>query len=245
MADNPTGASTAPPTPAPVASPAPAGPPPTVAPQPGAAATAPLFGGLRGGRARKDGLIPGSPEAVEADRKKDRERKARQRVALPPPLPSVHPGANDPGAALADGQGSLPGLAPDGEGNPPLPWRKETLKPIFDQLIPCLEELAVTHVSTEAAKLPIPGEMVKEIEADAAWPKPAKEALLFSAPELAAKYLNKTGISAENAPEVVCGTALAGIIMSHIMLFRRMRQLVVANNVARQPPETKPEEKKP
>lgn len=39
------------------------------------------YGGLRGGRKRKDGLIPGSPQAAEADRAKDAERKRRARAA--------------------------------------------------------------------------------------------------------------------------------------------------------------------
>ena len=58
---------------------------------PAAKVTAPLFGGFRGGRKRKDGLAPGSPEAIEADREKDRVRKERQRSRQvePPALPAA------------------------------------------------------------------------------------------------------------------------------------------------------------
>ena len=58
---------------------------------PAAAVTAPLFGGFRGGRKRKDGLAPGSSEAIEADREKDRLRKERQRSRSvePPALPAA------------------------------------------------------------------------------------------------------------------------------------------------------------
>jgi len=82
------------PTAATVAPVQPAGPPALIPPAPGAKVTAPLFGGYRGGRKRKDGLVPGSPEALAADREKDRLRKERQReregaAAEPPPLPGV------------------------------------------------------------------------------------------------------------------------------------------------------------
>src|SRR5258707_9089158 len=91
----------------------PAAPPTAVS----AAASAPLFGGNRGGKKRLDGLAPGSPEAIEADRKKDAERKrtrreAVQRVAEPPPLPSA--GAPAPGANLAPGSGQSPDAGDSG-----------------------------------------------------------------------------------------------------------------------------------
>jgi len=68
-------------------------PPPPVVPPPGSAPA--LFGGHRGGgKKRLDGLPAGSPEAKEADRKADAERKRLERAqkkgaSLPPPLPSV------------------------------------------------------------------------------------------------------------------------------------------------------------
>src|SRR5581483_9808460 len=65
---------------------------------PHAAATAVKHGGLKGGRRRDDGLVPGSKEAVAADRERDAERKRRERDARrgdPPALPSASvPGNN-------------------------------------------------------------------------------------------------------------------------------------------------------
>src|SRR5579862_2754249 len=58
-----------------------------------AAASVPLYGGNRGGKKRRDGLVPGSPEALEADRKADRDRKqqerdSKRRLAPQPALPA-------------------------------------------------------------------------------------------------------------------------------------------------------------
>ncbi len=152
------------PTAATVAPVQPAGPPALIPPAPGAKVTAPLFGGYRGGRKRKDGLVPGSPEALAADREKDRLRKERQReregaAAEPPPLPGVAgaapppPGAVDPGAASGEPQS--------------LPWESKLLEPLFAQLLPSLESLSVNQIAGKAAKAKLPGALVTEIERDA------------------------------------------------------------------------------
>src|SRR5579872_2301004 len=65
-----------------------------VATTPHASATAAKHGGLRGGKKRDDGLVPGSPEALEADKKKDAERKRKEREEAkratdPAPIPPV------------------------------------------------------------------------------------------------------------------------------------------------------------
>ena len=231
------------PNPPPMAGPgagsAPANPPPIIA----AAVSAPLFGGFRGGRARKDGLRPGSPEAIEADRKKDRDRKANHRsvvaAANPPPLPSAAPGAV---AAPMPGLGSEPvpgGVAPDVV----VPWDQQTLKPLFDQLLPTLEQLGVSQLAGRATKARLSREVVTEIEKDAKWSPPARKALEIAAPQVAAKWLNSSGISAEHQPEIVLGTALASILTSHVLLLRKLDKLIAENVTA---PAAKPaEEKKP
>lgn len=213
----------------------PAGPPALIPASPGAKVTAPLFGGYRGGRKRKDGLPPGSPQAIAADREKDRLRKERQRdreaaAAEPAALPSVAgaaqapPGVMDPGAASAEPQ--------------PLPWESKLLEPLFAQLLPTLETMSVNQVTGKAAKAKLPGDLVVEIERDAHWPEPAKKALQLAGPQVAAKWLNWVGISAENQPEVICGTAIAAILAGQAMLLRRLDKLILASG------EAKPAEKK-
>src|SRR4051812_5498640 len=103
----------------------------------------PKFGGNRGGKARTDGLAPGSPEALEADKKKDRERKQAARktisVAEPPALPAagqkgVYSVPPSPGSAVPGTSGPVAQAAPA-----PVPWQPETLKPLFDQLVATCE----------------------------------------------------------------------------------------------------------
>lgn len=193
----------------------------------------PLFGGFTGGRIRKDGLRPGSPEALAADREKDRLRKnranaaARQSAAAanPAPLPAAVAGE---GQTPLGGVGTGPSLPFDGSGV--TPWDSQTLKPLFDQLLPAVEALTVRQIVERADKAKLPGAVVKEIEKDAAWAEPSRKALAVAAPQVAAKWLNKSGVSAENQPELVMGTALAAIIVGQQATLRRLDKLILAAN---------------
>jgi len=214
---------------------------PTAPPSPPASQTSLAFGGFRGGRPRKDGLRPGSPAALAADREKERKRKELQRErerlrADPPPLPSAAPGVARTPAAAADPVDPLL-LA---EAAPPVAWEASQLTPIFQQLLPAVEQLTVNQVLQRAGKARLPGELLHEIEDEAKWSAPTKKALELSGPQVAAKWLNKTGISAENQPEVVFGTAVASLLASHVMLLRRLDKLIAAANV----PTVKPDEEK-
>jgi hypothetical protein len=197
--------------------------------QSSASATAPLFGGLRGGRPRKDGLKPGSTEALAADREKDRLRKQAQRVresaAQPPPLPSA---PTVPGAIPAP-PGNLAGL-PGAQGLPVMAWQPEMLKPIFEQLIPACEEVATDGIINRAIKARLPKECIKEIEIDAKWNAPAKKAIEISGPQVAAKWLNKSGLSAENQGEIVLLTAISSLVASHALLANRLNKLIILAN---------------
>ena len=229
------------PQPAPaVAGGGPAGPPTSPAPPPSASNTAPLFGGFRGGRPRKDGLKPGSPEALAADRENDRLRKertrARARTENPPTLPPASGGAAPPPLPAV---GADPGI----EGGAPgivVPWDQSTLKPLFDQLIPTLENLTVAQITSRAAKARLPKDVLAEVEKDARWAEPARKAVAISAPQVAAKWLNKSGISAENQAELVLGTAVASILTGHVMLMRKLDKLIASQATAPPPP---PQEK--
>jgi hypothetical protein len=126
-------------------------------------------------------------------------------------------------------------LDPGTEGSPPLPWDAKLLEPLFKQLLPTVEALTVNQISGKAVKARLPGELVKEIEADAKCPDTAKTALNIAGPQLAAKWLNKSGISAENQPEVIVGTAVASILAAHVMLVRRLDALIAAANAPVKP----------
>ena len=194
-------------------------------PSPGAQVAAPLFGGLRGGRPRKDGLAPGSPEAIEADRKKDAERKRRQREQQPKPEPPPLPSATAVPAA-----GSLGALRPAIEGSPAAPWDPKMLQPLFDQLVPTVEKVSVGQITRRARVARIPEEIVKVIETDAAWSPVAKTAIESSGPQVAAKWLTRFGISSENQHELVLGTAIVSILSSHVLIIRRLDKLAASAN---------------
>ena len=113
---------------------------------------------------------------------------------------------------------------------PSVPWTPEDLKPLFDQLLPTVEEMTVGKLTSKAEKANLPPEVVREIAKDAKWAPPARKALDIGCPTLAAKRLNAMGISAENKPEVIVGTALLTIIGAQVVLGRKLDKLIKAQN---------------
>lgn len=156
-----------------------------------------------GGKAsrRRDGLVPGSPEAIEADRAKDRERKRRKALELrgeAVPLPS--PLVSQPGA------GELPSPAPDFGA---VPWTADLLRPIFEQALPVAEGLAVQNLTEKARAAKLDAALVREVAAGAKIHPLAKQQIIEGGAAVAAKYLNKSGVSSEHADEV---RLLGGIV---------------------------------
>jgi hypothetical protein len=237
---------TPPPAPAapPVAGDAKGGPP--GGPPPGSAAkvTAPKFGGLRGGKGRKDGLVPGTPEAVEADRKRDAERKRKERQPDPAPLPGaarppegVFCSPSAPGDALA--------AVPGPEGAPVVPWDAAQLKDVFGLLIPAAEELSLAQVRGKCQKARLPVEVIREIEADCKWKDQTRKGFEFSGPRVAAKWLNRFGVPSGTQDEIVFLTCAAIVLKSHIQVLKRLDELAAKANVpTSKTPETPPENKK-
>lgn len=204
-------------------------PPPTAPAPVGARESVPQFGGNPTGRRRKDGLISGSPEARAADRKKANEYqnkwRAQRRAVDPPALPAKLDGPVGQVPPVADGAAPVPG-APLAAPGAPVPWDPETLKPIFEQLVPACEQLDVQSITRLAAEADLEKEVLKEVEKDARWSPPTKTALLMSGPQVAAKWLNKTGISSENQGEVVLGMAIASIVASHVLLVKKLEKII-------------------
>jgi hypothetical protein len=187
--------------------------------------TVPQFSGLRGGKPRKDGLVPGSTEAAAADRDRDRRRKETDRKSKPhepAPLPSMGAPMAGPATTPVAGEVAQPGVATVSF----VPWDAQTLKPLFDQLLPTVEDMHVDHLTGMAEQAKCSAEIVKEIGKDARWPGPSRKAIEVSAPQVAAKWLNKSGISAENQPEVVLGTAIVSIVIAHRKLSLKLAKLL-------------------
>lgn len=79
---------------------------------------------------------------------------------------------------------------------------------LVDQLIEAAEENRVGQYVARCAEAGLTGRLVKEIEASAHFPKTAKALLKHSLPRLAAKWMNKAGLSAEWQEEISVLSAL-------------------------------------
>ena len=205
----------------------PAAPPAPVS----ALASVPSFGGNRGGKKRADGLPPGSPQAIAADKEKDRVRKQTLRdeaakLAQPPALPSAIPGQANPTATPSPG-----GVAGADPASPPtIPWEPEIIKKFTDNLIEVAEAGRVQQITGKAREARIPERVVKEISEDAHYPAVAKASLQISAPRVTAKWLNKAGVSAEYADELAFVTSLGAILIQGRKLSQKLDKLIELAN---------------
>jgi hypothetical protein len=233
--------------PPPLAATNPAGPAATASPLPAAAkSSVPLFGGWRGGKKRTDGLKPGSPEAAEADRKKERERKKRDRAEAsalrePPPLSPLPSSATGetlpPVAPLA----SVPGI----EGGPQVVWVAKDVEALCRELIELTEELCTRTINKKCRLARLPQEVIKEIERDAAWAKRAKDMIEADGSELAALYLNQSAVPIEVRPWIMLSLGSLQVAIGQMKILKRLDQLIaLANQPTAQPGTSQPPEKK-
>ena len=204
------------------------------------------FGGNVGRKSRADGLKPGSPEAKEADRAKDRERKrlanaAKRAATPPPPLPSAPAGQSDRAFTSAatgalganppppDSVGGNAGVPSADSGVAPVAWQPDSLKPLIEQLIEAAEAGRVGNFVSKCAEAGLTGKLVREIEVDAHFPKAAKFLLCRSLPRLSAKYLNQLGLSSEYEDELACVGAVLLIVQNDRKLDSRLVELIEAS----------------
>lgn len=194
----------------------------------------PKFGGLRGAKPRKDGLVPGSPEAVEADRKRDAARKRDERAALaaqipPAPLPSALQGSQSPSQPSFVPLGSD---APGQSGPVVTPWNAEDLQSITSELIDAMEDAREERYVERCREAKLPETVAKEIGRDARLPAVSKKGLNLSAPRVAAKWLNKAGIDSEHKDELVLAGCLTAIFAQGRQLTKRLEKLISSEQSA-------------
>lgn len=103
-----------------------------------------------------------------------------------------------------------------------VPWTAEIVKPFTSELIPVAELVDVNGIIEKAKAANLPAALVKEIEKGAQWPAVAKKNLDIALPRLSAKWLNRTGLSAEYADEVAVGSAFLMIVTSRNALAARI-----------------------
>jgi len=192
-----------------------------------------LFGGNRGGRKRADGLAPGSPEAVEADKKKDRERKQASRTLVePPPLPSA--AQSSAGQATTPGSGVLPG--PGAESvEAPIPWDPEVLRPMVEEAVSAMEEKRVSDFSELASQAALGADLVREIEKDAHYHPAFKKTVNSSTPRVLAKWLNRSPISGKYSDEAMLGAAAVMLWFQGRSITSRLEKLIEERKKAAEP----------
>ena len=111
----------------------------------------------------------------------------------------------------------------------------------MDELVEAAEQNRVGSYIAKCSEAGLTGRLAKEIENDARFPKLAKTLLKSSIPRLAAKWLNRSGISAEWQEEISVLTAIILIIKQGSSLNNRFEELLQAKNAQpAKPPEAKP-----
>jgi hypothetical protein len=197
----------------------------------GAAASVAAFGGNATGRASKVKFPAGTPEGDEERRRDERERKAAARAVArkmvePPTLPSAAPGVAD----------SVPQKVPvqfGGDGAevsaPPVLWQPDTLTDLVSELLDAAEAGRVASFAAKCQEGGLMPKLCREIEADAHFPKTAKIILKRSLPRLAAKWMNKAGISAEFQDEVAVLTAMLLILQHDRKMSGKLDELIASN----------------
>ena len=162
---------------------------PSAAPQPlpssdSPRSSQPLFGGHKGGgKKRADGLVAGSPEAIQADKDKNAERMrlaraAEKNSAVPPPLPSVVSPAGSPNVPATAGGNALPAAVAGVALSPAVvavagpavvPWTEKVLQRPVRLLTKILDRVRTSSLMQRIRKLDLTKDQEKEIEGDIAY----------------------------------------------------------------------------
>lgn len=206
--------------------------------RPAAAVPPSLFGGHRGGgKKRADGLAAGSPEALAADREKNRLRMAEKRAAqkatpLPAVLqagPAVATVAPLPDSAppLGAGEPAVLGVAPGVAGPLVVPWTVKLLEKPARLVTRILDRLRVASLRKKIDASPLPPELKKEVAADLEWKQQAREDFAMCLADCAQIELNKRRVpGSDNAHWInlsICGGELA---LAHIEVCERLDKLI-------------------
>jgi len=200
---------------------------------PGAPGPAPgvaEFGGNPSGKPlTKFQFPPDTAEGKEERRLADAERKRNERaekigkVAEPPPLPSAT--ARQANSVLETNGTAEPGLAVAPE-TPLVPWEPDALSDLVSELLDAAEENRVGNFVGRLQEAGLMPKLITQIEKDSHFPKLAKVMLKRSLPRLAAKWLNKAGISAEHQDELEVVTALLLIVQHDRKSSARIDELI-------------------
>jgi hypothetical protein len=189
-----------------------------------------LFGGHRGGgKKRADGLAAGSPEAIEADKKKNaaRMRDSRAKDALaktPSALPSRVASPESSVETLAEDKTLLrvpvafdPVASVPVSGLPPtfVPWVAQKLEKPAKLLTNILDRLRNFHRTRQIEKLNIATERKKKILELLNWGDALKSDLATAAADCTAIELNRRAISGGQNVHWITLAMCVGEVVNH------------------------------
>jgi hypothetical protein len=154
-------------------------------------------------------LQPAVKESLrEKWRRKYHERKARKQAqTLQPGQPTPLDGQPMAGVPVVESSALAPA------GNPgPVPWTADTARPAIKQLIPVVEAWEVNQLRELA--LTVHPDALQVVSKYKGWSPPAKATIEESGSQVVAKWMNRFGVSADDAHEVflliAAGTVYAG-----------------------------------
>lgn len=206
-----------------------------------------LFGGHKGGgKKRTDGLVAGSPAAIEADRKKDAERMRRYRAEkksseIPATLPSMAATASNPADALAAAE---PALALPAAGVAAVPgvvamplfvaWSEKTLARICGTLMKIVERVRCSSLMVRIRKMSLTPVQEKEIERDIQFKAAAVLDFNNALANCATVELNKHRVpGAEHSHWVDVAITGGELVHHHLDVVEKLEKMIVENELKR------------
>lgn len=142
--------------------------------------------------------LQGQDERREHERLRKAERRQAVRASEPPPLPPAALVGTSPAPAGEPG----PGAGPAAGAVDFVPWSPDDVVAFTDELIELCETRRVDEFVKLARAGGLPEKLCREIEAEAHYTKQTKAGLKRTVAAVAAKWLNKSGMSSRNKEEV-------------------------------------------
>ena len=200
------------------------------------------FGGHRGGnKKRDDGLVAGSPEAKEADRKRDAARKAEKRsaekmAALPAALPGVAAApANAPVPPAAGVAGVSAVVAPAGVVAPAptfVAWTEKFLSRPIKLLTKICDRVRCSTLMMRVRKLGLSKDQEKEIEGDIKYKQEVVDDFNASLTTCLTVELNKRMVrGAEHSHWLDVVMTGGELVMIHMNTVDKLEKMIAENDL--------------
>ena len=168
-----------------------------------------------------------SPEGQNERREHERLRKQAIRASAPKPLsePPPLPPASGPDQTATQ----MPGQTPGVDVSPVevlLAWKPEDVAEFTDELVELSEAKRVADFLTVAREAKLPPKLLAEIERDAEYGVKTKAGLKRAIAATAAKWLNRSGLSAKNKEETALLFCLITIKMQGVRARKDMHATI-------------------